>query len=126
MNFKYRIEKRSYVVVQDKKTKLYQVVTQMGRRKNSFTAPPENYKQMNYGQIAKIRSEYNPLSHWEEIIGLFSPVNGELLRFMLEYQIPIERIIHYELASRGHDKNQLWVGFEKAKAIWLVNADEEK
>ena len=50
---------------------------------------------------------------------MISEMDGEILRFILKYKMPIERFIRYELASRGYDENHQWVGFEKAKAIWL-------
>lgn len=121
MNFKYREAKRSYAVLQDKKTKRYQVVLSMSERKKSCVEFPKNYLLMDYKHLEEIRSEYSPLSHWEEIIGLFSSAHGEILRFLLYYQVPLEKIIRLELASRGHDENHHWVGFEKARAIWLEN-----
>jgi hypothetical protein len=50
---------------------------------------------------------------------MFSIANGELLRFILAYNIPLEKLIRYSLSARGYDKNQHWVGFNKAKEIWL-------
>ncbi len=88
MNFKYRKQQRSYVVVQDKKTKLYLVVPQMGRRKSLCIKQPKDYSLMSYEQIKSIRSEVQPLSHWEEIMGLFTSTHGEILRFNIRYQIP--------------------------------------
>jgi hypothetical protein len=126
MNFKYRMQNRSYVVIQDKKTKLYHLVTKEGRRKSSYIALPKNYNQMDYEQIATIRSQTSPLYHWEEIMGLFSATHGEILRFILQYQVPLEKLIRYELASRGYDKNHQWVGYDKAGEIWLTNTDLEK
>lgn len=119
MNFKYRKDKRSYVVIQDKKSKMYQVVPQLGRKKSFCIEKPENYLEMDYQQIQIIRSELVPLNHWEEIIGLFSSAHGEILRFIIMYQVPIEKLIRYELACREHDKNHDWVGFDKASKIWL-------
>lgn len=119
MNFKYRKEKRSYQVVHDKKTKLYQVVPQKGRRRSSFIEKPENYLQMSYKHIESIRYEVEPLPHWEVIMGLFSSIHGDILRFIIMYQVPIEKLIRYELACRGHDKNSVWIGFDKALEVWL-------
>lgn len=126
MNFKYRKQNRDYVVIQDKKTKQYQVVAQMGRRKGGYIKPPQNYKQMSYEHIKGIASEHNPLNHWEEIRGLFSTCNGEFLRFILKYQIPLDKLIRYELASRGYDQEANWVGFSKAEEIWLTDLEIEK
>ncbi len=61
----------------------------------------------------------DPLPHFEEIRGMFSVLHGEILRYILEVKIPLDKFIRYELANRGYDKDHLWVGFEKAEEIWL-------
>ncbi len=61
----------------------------------------------------------DPLSHWEEIAGMFSVAHGETLQFILSAKIPLEKFIRYELACRGYDENFQWVGFEKSQEIWL-------
>jgi hypothetical protein len=119
MNFKYRMEKRSYGVIQDKKAKWYEVVQTKGRRKSTLITLPSDYSAMTYEQIVAIRTIVNPLSHWEEMAGLFSTTHGEILRFILANKIPLEKLIRYELAIRGYDKNHLWVGYDKAAKIWL-------
>ena len=75
--------------------------------------------QINFEQISHIRMDEAPLLFWEEIAGMFSVVGGEFLRFILHTKIPLEKLIRYELATRGYDKNTQWVGFDKAKKIWL-------
>ncbi|PTT75677.1 hypothetical protein DD829_22535 [Chryseobacterium sp. HMWF035] len=82
-------------------------------------AVPEDYHWMNYAKIRLIRTDEDPLPHWEELMGAFSVMSGEILRFILHYRIPLKKIIRYELASRGFDENHEWVGFEKAKQIWM-------
>lgn len=119
MNFTHRIDKKVYGVIKDKKAKWYDVVLTQGRRKSSFVVLPENYADMTYSQIEAIRTIVNPLPHWESLMGMFSTCDGELLRFMLAYHVPLDRIIRYELASRGYDENLLWVGYDKARKIWL-------
>ncbi len=78
---------------------------------------------MDFAHIRSIHSDLEPLKHWEEIRGLFSSVDGELLRFILTHHIPLEKFIRYELASRGFDEDHYWVGFEKARSIWLGEAE---
>lgn len=86
---------------------------------DDFEKLPRNYNKMSYKQIQKIRMDKDPLSHWEEIAGMFSVAHGETLRFILYAKIPLEKFIRYELACRGYDKDFLWVGFEKSQEIWL-------
>ncbi len=119
MNFKYRLDQRSYGVICDKKQNVYTVVETMGRRKSTLVELPKDYSLMDYQHIESIRTVVNPLNHWEEIVGLFSGFNGEILRFILNHKLPLEKLIRYELAIRGYDENHLWVGFDKARKIWL-------
>lgn len=74
---------------------------------------------MTYKDIQHIGMDENPLTHFEKIKGMFSVMHGEHLQFILAYNLPLEKFIRYELASRGHDENHNWVGFKKAEEIWL-------
>lgn len=85
----------------------------------TFEVLAKDHSKMDYEHIGQIRSDYDPLSHWEEIAGMFSVVHGEVLRFILFANVPLERFIRYELAGRGYDKEFKWVGFETAETIWL-------
>jgi len=80
----------------------------------------EDYLNMDYDHISLIAQDDNPLTHWEEIKGMFSSLDGEILRFILAKKIPLEKFIRHELASRGHDENHQWCGIDKAKEIWLT------
>lgn len=78
-----------------------------------------DYVDMDYDHIDSIAQDDDPLSHWSELRGAFTTMDGELLRFILQMKIPLEKFIRQELAARGHDENHDWVGFEKAREIWL-------
>lgn len=119
MTFKYRIENRIYGVVQDKKTKEYHVVELENRRRKQLLDFPTDYSQMHYLQISSVFKEKNPLPHWEAIRGIISTTDGEILRFLLAFNVPLEKFIRFELASRGYDEHHEWVGFEKAYEVWL-------
>jgi hypothetical protein len=88
-------------------------------KRSDFEILPKHYVEKNYKHIQQIRMDDDPLSHWEEIAGVFSTAHGETLRFILSADIPLKRFIRYELACRGYDKDFLWVGFDKAEKIWL-------
>ncbi|MFC4634637.1 hypothetical protein ACFO3O_12000 [Dokdonia ponticola] len=45
--------------------------------------------------------------------------NPPRLPDILAYDIPLEKLIRYSLSARGYDKDHKWVGFNKAKDIWL-------
>ncbi|NND76995.1 MAG: hypothetical protein HKN39_02285 [Flavobacteriales bacterium] len=79
----------------------------------------KDYSEMEFKHIEAIFTDTDPLPHWESIKGIFATQNGEILRFLLAMNIPIEKFIRYELASRGHDKDHKWCGFEQARKVWL-------
>ena len=85
----------------------------------TFIPCPSDYSDMPFEHIRSIRTDKNPLNHWEEISGMISTIHGETLRFILEYKIPLDKWIRYELAARGYDENHEWVGFDKAEEVWL-------
>lgn len=84
-----------------------------------FEILPTDYSNMDFKEIAAIFTDIEPLAHFEQIKGMVSIMDGEVLRFILKYNVPLEKFIRYELASRGYDENHLWCGFEKAEEIWL-------
>lgn len=80
---------------------------------------PEDYSSLSYNQLDAIRQSTEPLPFWNQIAGMVTVVDGEILRFILENKIPMDKIIRHELAIRGFDKNHRWCGFDKAREIWL-------
>jgi len=87
--------------------------------KREFEIFVDDYSGMDYMHIRQIAMDEDPLNHFEEIRGMFSVLHGEILRYILEVKIPLDKFIRYELANRGYDKDHKWCGFEKAKEIWL-------
>lgn len=85
----------------------------------NFESLPSDYSDMSYDHIASIGMDEDPLQHWEEIRGVIQILDGELLRFILAKKVPLEKLIRYELACRGYDKDHRWCGFDKAKKVWL-------
>ena len=63
------------------------------------------------------------LSHWESLLGTFSVMEGELLRFIIAYKIPLEKIIRHELGNRGFDTNNKWIGFQESEKLWNKEDD---
>ncbi len=80
---------------------------------------PKDFSKLNYKQLDAVRKDQEPLPFWSELVGMISVVDGEILRFILENKIPLDKIIRHELALRGFDKNHRWCGFDKAREIWL-------
>lgn len=119
LTFKYRMEQKVFGVQWLRKTNQHQVVELENRKRRSLLKFPGNYVHLHYLQISDICMDKNPLPHWEELRGMLATTDGEVLRFILEYRLPIEKFIRFELASRGYDQNEQWVGFEKAYEIWL-------
>ncbi len=78
----------------------------------------DNYTHLSFQTINWIRQDPNPLDHWEEIGSLFSNIDGDILRFIISLNIPLEKFIRYELGARGYDKNGAWIGFEESKELW--------
>lgn len=122
LQFKHRLTRTRFVVydgpesnyaVSDLKT-----AQQMGMA-HHFYPLVKSYKNLSYDKLKSISDDWSKLVHWEELLGKFTVMEGELLRFIINYQIPVEKLIRQELASRGFDQNQQWVGFDAAKEIWL-------
>ena len=80
---------------------------------------PENHSHVSYRELDVIRQDQEPLPFWESILGIITVTDGEILRYILENKIPLDKIIRHELAGRGYDENHRWCGFDKAREIWL-------
>ena len=121
LNFSHRVEGKRFGVVKFV-TGGYCVtpyIPETPGRSLQFEKLPEGYADMDYTHISEIASDGEPLLHWEEIRGRLATLHGEHLRFILHYNVPLEKLIRYELASRGYDRDHKWCGFERARAIWL-------
>ncbi|WP_396602057.1 hypothetical protein [Algibacter sp. R77976] len=121
LNFKYRIAGISFGVINgpDNNFAVCEEATAREMEMNFLDILPENHSQLSYTQLDVIRQDQEPLPFWESIIGMISIMDGEILRFILEQKIPIDKIIRHELALRGFDKNHRWCGFDKAREVWL-------
>ena len=120
LNFENRTTDKEYGVVQSIEHDYLIVPTNHPTVEGEvFEVLPYSYASLSYDRIAEIFADRNPLWFWEELKGTFGTLNGELLRFVLAYDIPLEKLIRYSLSARGYDKEMKWVGFTKAKEIWL-------
>ena len=120
LNFKHRLEGKQFGAIQSVEGDF--IITSPSHPSfigEEFEILPTDYLKMSFKQIRNIFMDMEPLSHFEQIKGMVSVMDGELLRFILKYQVPLEKFIRFELASRGYDENHLWCGFEKAEEIWL-------
>ena len=120
LNFKHRVFEEYYMVTKDVKGYYFVIPENLSKVKNHKRIDlPMDYSNLTYDDLRAIGSAEDPLSHWEDIRGMFSTMNGEILRFILKMKIPLERFIRNELANRGYDEDHNWVGFDKADEIWL-------
>ena len=121
LNFKYRIANITFGVIHgpDNNWAVLEQATSDEMEIPFLDILPKDLSKMSYDQIRHIKMDKEPLPHWEEIKGMISAMDGELLRYLLQAKIPLEKLIRFELASRGFDENHRWIGFEKAFEIWL-------
>ncbi len=119
LNFEFRTSGDSFGAVKSKDDYLVTNKKHRSLSNRTFEVLPKDYSNMDYEHIQQIASDEDPLLHWEEIRGMFSVLDGEILRYILHVKIPLEKFIRHELASRGFDKDHKWCGFEKAEEIWL-------
>jgi len=121
LNFKYRIAKIRFGVIEHPKRKwtVLEEATSEEMGIPFLERLPQDHSKMNYDNIRHIKIDYEPLPHWEKLTGTFATIDGELLRFIIHAKIPLEKLIRYELAIRGYDENHRWCGFDNAHKIWL-------
>ncbi len=124
LNFKYRIADIVFGVIHgpDDNWAVCEQATAEEMDMMFLDILPKNYLELNYKQLDVIRQDQEPLPFWDAIVGLVSTADGEILRFILANNIPLDKIIRHELALRGFDKNHRWCGFDKAREIWLENS----
>ncbi len=121
LNFKYRIAKITFGVMHgsDNNWAVCEQATADEMERSFLDILPTDYAEMTYRQIRHIKMDTEPLPHWADIVGEIATMDGEILRYLLHAKIPLEKLIRYELAMRGYDKNHRWCGFEKAEEVWL-------
>ncbi|PHS65767.1 MAG: hypothetical protein COB12_06760 [Flavobacterium sp.] len=122
LNFKYRIANIPFGVIKFKNQfAVLEHITACEMNVELLDVLPEDLSEITYDDVRHIRMDRDPLPHWGKITGMFSVMDGEILRYILESKIPLEKMIRFELAGRGFDKNHRWCGFEKAQEIWLTD-----
>ncbi|UOY05001.1 hypothetical protein L0P88_13675 [Muricauda sp. SCSIO 64092] len=120
LNFEYRLTHQRFVMVPSYESGYFVVPNGHPSFEGEMIEElPNGYSGMTYMDIQNIMADTDPLPHWETIAGMVSVISGEILRFLLHGKVPLKRFIRYELACRGYNKENRWVGFEKAKEIWL-------
>lgn len=121
LNFKYRIPKINFGIIDGPNNNLAvsEESTAKEMEMDFLDILPKDYSKMSYDKIRYIQMDKNPLPHLESLMGCFSTMDGEILRFIIHHKIPLEKLIRFELAGRGYDENHRWCGYEKANEIWL-------
>ena len=121
LNFKYRIAGIKFGVINgpDNNFAVCEEATANEMELSFLDILPENHSQVSYRELDVIRQDQELLPFWESILGIITVTDGEILRYILENEIPLDKIIRHELAGRGYDKNHRWCGFDKAREIWL-------
>ena len=129
LNFEYRNENKTFVIYDGPDNDF--AVSDLETAKEmdmelSFYPIPKSYENLSYERIQTMNKDNDPLVHWEELLGRLATMEGEILKFLLHSKIPVEKLIRNELANRGFDAGNNWVGFEVSKAIWLTGETKEK
>lgn len=121
LDFKHRKKHLNFVVCKTKSGSYSVYEEDNAKQRNEEVVIPLGnlLESISYEEISEIAMDHNPLYCWQEIRGFFSCTDSEILRFVLDQNISLEQFIRFELASREYDKNGKWVGYEKAKEIWL-------
>ena len=122
LNFKYRIAGITFGVISRPKNN-FAVCEQATANElgvSFLEILPNDYSELSYDDLRRVKMDNDSLPYWSSIIGVFSVIDGEILRFILHNKMPIEKLIRHELATRGYDKNHRWCGFDKAEEIWLT------
>lgn len=121
LQFQYRNQERNFVVYdgpEDNFVVSDLLTAQEMEMDSHFYSLPDSYFNLSHERLDAIAKDTDILEHWENLLGKFSVMEGELLRFIIRYHIPLEKLICHELSNRGFDQNHHWVGFEASKKIW--------
>ncbi len=121
LDFKYRADYVNFVVCKIGEECFIVCEHEKAKQQNLNIIIPLAHilKDISDQDISTIAKDTEPLSFWENIRGTFSILDNEVLMFVLDYNIPLELFIRYELACRGVDKDNRWIGFDKAENVWL-------
>ncbi|MBF97416.1 MAG: hypothetical protein CMI36_00355 [Owenweeksia sp.] len=120
LNFEHRLKSEEFGAIQGANEQYLVVPTDHPSFEGEkFEKLPNSYRNMTYDHIQQIAMDYDPLPFWEIIRGMMSTGDGEVLRFILKYNVPLHKFIRFELAARGYDADHRWCGFESARKIWL-------
>lgn len=88
------------------------------RQKGVVKIPDTYYENLDFEHIRNVYKDRDPSIIMESIKGAFSTMSNQELLFILTKKIPIEKFIKMELANRGFNHHNEWVGFKEAERIW--------
>lgn len=121
LNFKHQALGEGLFSIMDGPNDVFSVVSRdvLEDFENPSVIPHDNHYEGMDPEVAHyIRHHPQPMEHWQEIIDMISSMDGDILRFILYTDIPLNTLIKEELAGRGYDNLGIWIGFEQSKALW--------
>ena len=119
--FKERKFKPGFAVLASEQQTHYVIVPEASLPKNvKRITVPTDYRDMGYGAIHDIRCDADSLDHWEQVAGMVSVVDSEILRFLIICRVPIEKFMRHEPVIRGGGEYGNSVRFERTDEIWCV------
>lgn len=95
-----------------------EVVTGSKKRKGLIQISEPYYENLSYDHLKSVSKEFELERFMENIKGAFSNMSNQELLFILNKRIPIIKFIRLEIANRGFDEHNDWVGFTAAEKIW--------
>lgn len=115
MSFKH---KNQFVVVEEEKG-VFQVLP-FSEKGNKIPIPlPSNYKDLSYEAIEKFWNDKDCLWQWQWLMDMFLYVDHTFLHFLIEYEIPLEKVARYSMAFRKWDENKKKISYKESKKMWL-------
>ncbi len=121
LNFKHQAEGEGRFSIIDGPSGEFTVVSHdiLEDFENPSVIPHDDHYEGIDPEVAHyIRHDPEPMDHWQEIIDMISMMDGDILRFILYTDLPLNTFIKEELAGRGYDDRGNWIGFEQSKALW--------
>jgi hypothetical protein len=84
LEFEHRNIPKHFMVFDGRKTIMrWRIYRRQKKWISHHYSLPETYEHLSYGELKEISRDTNMLEHWEDLLGKFSVMEGEILRFVL-------------------------------------------
>ena len=122
-SFVHRLREEIFVAIPSYKGQ-YTVVLKADALERGCTVyepAPDHFTKLSIQEIEDLIIEENPIEPFRELNNALSIISPEILSFMIQKNLPLEKFVQMYLVIKGYNKLGQMVDYDVAKMDWTEN-----